>query len=97
MLEQGFNHDQVATLVGKPHGFVEDVAQGHEQWRPSHLRRLAAAARVSVERLALLGVNRSALSRSDQQFVRDTEALIDTLDSAVPRASKRPKRVTASR
>jgi hypothetical protein len=84
MRHLGYDDDQIAIIVAKPIAFVESVAQGNDQWRPSQLRRLAAAARVSTERLALLGIERSRLTASEREFVRDTDNLLRGFEATKP-------------
>src|SRR5688572_19908123 len=82
MMRRGFDRDRLSVLIGKPAAFVDSVINGKERLRPQQLRRLEAAAGLSVERLALLGIERTGITEAQARFLQDTERLVDVLESA---------------
>lgn len=80
MLRRGFDRERVATLVGKRAGVVDSAAAGEAEFGPQALRRLAAAVGVSVEELAIEGLDRKGLSPGRAAFLKDTERLLRSMD-----------------
>ena len=97
MLQLGFDQARLGILMGRPVSFVGSVLKGAERLRPQQLRRLEAAAGLSLSRLALLGMDRSKASAAQLRFLSDTERLLEKLQPPPKMLPRRSTPATRSR